>query len=90
MVVTSYGRNKNRDDEIKNIAGQVLTYNSENFHRLNNKSYLERTMSELGKPFLKKSDRKNQKTVKIEVKLPYVNKKPLARKRIFVHSLLQN
>ena len=32
VVVTSYGRNKNRDDEIKNIAGQVLTYNSKNFH----------------------------------------------------------
>ena len=23
MVVTSYGRNKNRDDEIKNIAGRI-------------------------------------------------------------------
>ena len=32
VIVTSYGRNKNLDDEIKNIAGQVLTYNSKNFH----------------------------------------------------------
>ena len=32
VLVTSYGRNKNRDDEKKNIAGQVLTYNSKNFH----------------------------------------------------------
>ena len=30
LVVTSYGRNKNRGE--KNIAGQVLTYNSKNFH----------------------------------------------------------
>ena len=37
----------------------------------------------IGKPLRKKSDRKN-KTVKIKVKLPHVNKKPLARKRIFV------
>ena len=32
VAVTSYGRNKNLDDEIKNIAVQVLTYNSKNFH----------------------------------------------------------
>ena len=42
-------------DEVKNIAGQVLTYNLKNF--LNRKSDLERTMSELEK-FQKKSDRK--------------------------------
>ena len=43
-------------------------------------------MSELGKPFRKKSDPKNRKkTVKIKVKLPHVNEKnPLARKRMFV------
>ena len=29
---------------------------------------------------------KIEKTVKIRVKLPHVNKKPLARKRIFVHT----
>ena len=29
-VITSYGHNKNLD-EIKNVAGQVLTYNSKNF-----------------------------------------------------------
>ena len=32
QIVTSYGCNKNHDDEIKNIAVQVLTYNSKNFH----------------------------------------------------------
>ena len=41
----------------------------------------------LGKPFRKKSDSKNRKkTVKIRVKLPNVNKKPLPRKRIFVQT----
>ena len=35
----------------------------------------------------KKSDqKKSKKTVKIKVKLPHVNKKPLARKRIFVQT----
>ena len=45
--------------EIKHIARQVLMYNSNNFHWLHKKSDLERTTSELGKPFPKKSDRKN-------------------------------
>ena len=40
----------------------------------------------LGKPFRKKSDSKNRKTVKIRVKLPHVNKKPLPRNRIFVQT----
>ena len=46
----------------------------------------ERTMNGLGKPFRKKSDPRNRKTVKIEVKFPHVNKKPLARKQIFVQT----
>ena len=37
-------------------------------------------MNGLGKPFRKKSYLKIEKTVKIKVKLPHVNKKPLARK----------
>ena len=42
-------------------------------------------MNGLGKQFRKLFNLKNgEKTVKIEVKLPHVNKKPLARKRIFV------
>ena len=40
----------------------------------------------LGKPFRKKSDPKIEKTVKIRVKLPHVNKKPLPRNRIFVQT----
>ena len=44
-------------------------------------------MNGLEKPFRKKSNPKNRKkTVKIKVKLPHVNKKPLARKRIFVQT----
>ena len=34
----------------------------------------------------KKHNPKIEKTVKIRVKLPHVNKKPLARKRIFVQT----
>ena len=41
-------------------------------------------MDGLGKPFRRKSDPKKEKTVKTKVNLPHVNKKPLARKRIFV------
>ena len=44
-------------------------------------------MNGLRKPFRKKTIQKNEKkTVKIKVKLPHVNKKPLARKRIFVQT----
>ena len=72
---------------IKNIAGQVLTNNSKNFHWLNRKLDQERTMNGSVKQFRKKSDpKKNEKTVNIKVKLPHVNKKPLARKRIFVQT----
>ena len=40
-------------------------------------------MSELGKPFLKKSDKKvKKKKQKINVKMPHVNKKPLTRKNM--------
>ena len=41
-------------------------------------------MNGLGKPSRKKADPTNRKTVKNEVKLPHVNKKPPARRRIFV------
>ena len=75
-VKTSY-KNKKRQStntiqllDCKNIAGQVLTYNSKNFHRLNKKLDLERTMSELGKS-LPKNQLKKQK---IEVKMPRMSK----------------
>ena len=43
-------------------------------------------MNGLGKPFRKKTIQKIEKTVKTKVKLPHVNKKPLARKRTFVQT----
>ena len=84
VVVTSYGRNK-RDHEIKkNIAGQVLTYNSKNFHWLNRKLDLERTKNGLGKSFRKKSYPKNWKNSKFKKKkLPHVNKKTTSEKASF-------
>ena len=54
---------KASDDETKNIAGQVLTYNSKNSHWLNKKLDLAWTMNGLGKPF-RKSDPKNRKKSK--------------------------
>ena len=52
----------------------------------NKKQGLEWAINELGKAFRKKPDPKNRKTVKINVKLPHVNKKLLARKRNFVQT----
>ena len=43
-------------------------------------------MNGLGKRHRKKPIQQIEKTVKISVKLPHVNKKPLARKRIFVQT----
>ena len=43
-------------------------------------------MNGLEKPFRKKILSKKLKRVKIKVKLPHVNKKQLARKRIFVQT----
>ena len=43
-------------------------------------------MNGLRKPSRNKYDQKNRKKLKIEVKLPQVNKNPLARKPIFVQT----
>ena len=43
-------------------------------------------MSELGKPFLKKSDTKLKKKQKLGVKKPHENKTPLARNENLVHT----
>ena len=40
----------------------------------------------LGKTIQKESDPINKKTVKIKMKLPHVNKKPLATKQIFLQT----
>ena len=52
------------DELKKNIAGQVLTYNSKNLPSLNRKLDQKRTMNGLEKPFRKKSDPKNRKNSK--------------------------
>ena len=68
-------RNKNLLDEVKNIAAQVLTYNSKNFYWLNRKTTSNGLWmvwkNHLGK---KIQSKKNEKTVKIKVKLPHVKK----------------
>ena len=61
--------NEKKFDEEKNIAGKVLTYNSQNFHRLNRKLDLERTMNGLGKPLRKKFDPKNRKNSKNQIEI---------------------
>ena len=43
-------------------------------------------MSKLEKPFPKISDKKILKKQRISVKMPHVNKKQLARRRIFVQT----
>ena len=71
----------------KNVTGQVLTYNSKNFHWLNNKNLdLEMAMTGLGKPIRKDPIKKSRKQLKIKAQKPHVNKKPVARNRIFVHT----
>ena len=67
----------------KNIAGQVLTYNSEHFHWLNRKLDLERTMNGLEKPFRKKSDPKNQKNSKNQSKIDACEQKTTSEKAKF-------
>ena len=52
----------------------------------NKKLGLEWAVNGLGKPFRKNPIQKIEKTVKIRVKLPHVNKKPLPRNRIFVQT----
>ena len=71
--MTSYGRNKNHDDEIKKTKRRPIIAPAIAVRLL---------MNELEKPFRKKSDRKNR-TVKLKVKLSYVNKKSTSEKANF-------
>ena len=81
VAVTSYGRNKNHDDEIKNIAGQVLTYNSKNFHWLNRKTRPRMDDERIEKTILKKNQNKKiRNKQKINVKMLHVNKKTTSEK----------
>ena len=53
-------------DELKNIAGQVLTYNSKNFHWLHKRLDLVGTTKELEKPFLKNQIKKLKRKSKLK------------------------
>ena len=67
----------------KNIAGQVLTHNSKNFHWLNRKLDLERTTNGLGKPFRKKSDSKTRKNSKNQSEIAACEQKTTSEKANF-------
>ena len=69
----------------KNTTSEKWKLN-ENGNLAETKLGLEGTMNRLGKPFRKKILSKKSKKQKFKVKLPHVNKKPLARKRIFVQT----
>ena len=79
--MTSYGRNKNLDDELKKNR-TTPDVKLKEISLINQKLDLERDMSDLVKA-LKKSDRKILK-LKINVKMPHVNKqsKKLKKKQI--------
>ena len=63
----------------KNIAGQVLTYNSKNFHWLNRKTRPGMDYEWIEKTILKKIRSKIRKKQK-NVKMPHMNKKTTSEK----------
>ena len=78
---------KKTENQCQNAASENKKTTSEKCKFDSNKKLgLEWTMHGLEKPFRKKSNPKIEETVKTKVKLPHVNKKPLARKRIFVQT----
>ena len=72
VAVTSYGRNKNHDDEIKKHSRISPDVQFKEFALTKQKmdyEWIEKTI-------LRKSDKKNKKKKqKINVKMPHVNKK---------------
>ena len=73
-ILTTKQKNKRRPKIAPAIALRLL------------KLDMEQTMSELGKPFLKKTDQKNfEKKQKINVKEPNV-KKPYTRNENLIHT----
>ena len=56
MFVTSYGRNKNLDDEIETHSRTSSDVQLQEISLTKHQIDLKRTRSELGKPFLKKRD----------------------------------
>ena len=81
VVVTSYGRNKNRDDEIKKHS---RTSPDREFSLTKQKTRPRTDYEWIGKTIEKNPIQKIKK-LKIKVKLPHV-KKPPARRRIFVQT----
>ena len=69
-------------DLKKNIAGQVLTYNSKNFHWLNRKTRPGMDYEWIEKTILKKIRSKKRKKQK-NVKMPHMNKKTTSEKSKF-------
>ena len=89
VVWTNVKRKKERQTtKQKNIAGQVLTHNSKNFHWLNRKLDQERTMNGLGKPFRKKSDPKNRKHYKNQSEIAACEQKFTSEKANFCSNTL--
>ena len=67
VVVTSYGCNKTRDDEIKNIAGQVLKYNSKNWIKNSDVLYLTSRSIEQCQSEHKQNHQKIEKLIESEL-----------------------
>ena len=78
VIVTSYGRiNDERNKKHSRTSPDVQF---KEFSLNEQKTGPSRTMSELRKPFLKKSDEKIfKKKQRIKFNMQHVNKKPLAR-----------
>ena len=81
-------KNKKKSENLcQNAASENKKTTSKKCKIDSNKELgLELPMTGLGKPFRKNSDEKIEMTAKIKVKLPHVNKKPLARNQIFAQT----
>ena len=73
---------KKTENQGQNAACEQKTTSEKRKFGSNKKLGIELTMNGSGKPFTKKIRSKKTETLKIKVKLPHVNIKPLARKRI--------
>ena len=83
-VWTNVKRKKSvRRRNKRNIAGQVLTYKSKNFHWLNRKLDQTWTMNGLWKPFRKKSDPKNRKNYENQSEIAACEQKTTSEKANF-------
>ena len=84
-IVTSHGRNKNLNDEIKKHGRTGPDKQLKTFPLTKQKLDLKLTMSELGKPFPRKIRSKIFfKKLKINVKMPHLNK--TQKRRNFVQT----